>query len=683
MSSGISNSNSSLNISLCSFCEGKNFSVSYPGSSSSYCRGDDNSCQICECSDVNSYVSVENIQCNYLRINSITTLHDIYVGLFEILVSDISITGGESTMAFGFNDSQASSLIFSKRETYQFFRIFQGILILVQSPLEWYIMGEMRNFSASFSATMDYFYFADNNLKDATDIAVGVWLSFMSTNFSNCKISSAARIRLDSKVVDLSRNKIESYIIHDNNEVVYIQNNLLNKVVGNNAHINRIPYFRLSVLDMSINRITLLQREDFRYYIFLIYLNISQNLIMQMAEDTFTDLEMLVSLDLSGNKIAHVYREHFRSLIQLQYLYLQENEITRVSADVFHGLGNMRYLQVESFSICCVKPQSLNNIKCVAPLNEISSCDYLIAVPVLNVAIWYMALLALFGNLSVLVYNLFYFRNRAPVSYFILTVNLSCADLLMGVYLYIIAIVNLQYTGSYGVMDYTWRHSWLCTLAGIIATVSSEASAFIVLLITVDRFLAIRYFISEKRITKRRLIFLCVGVWVLSVLIAIVPVLPFPVSFFESFYSQSGICISLPLSVIRKDGWQYSMAIFVGLNAILFLGILIGQIAIFVEAFKVGGEVRTSKIQEREISLAKTLIAIVITDMLCWIPVGIIGNFYLYTIQLGGGINSFIYGGSAYLSEGSDSSVSGSVLPPPPFYTCIYSYLRSLFLYIE
>lgn len=71
------------------------------------------------------------------------------------------------------------------------------------------------------------------------------------------------------------------------------------------------------------------------------------------------------------------------------------------------------------------------------------------------------------------------------------------------------------------------------------------------------------------------------------------------------------------------------MAIFVGINALLFTGILIGQIAIFVEALKVGKDVRSEKIRAREISLAKTLIAIVVTDILCWIPIGIIGKLSL------------------------------------------------------
>nr|XP_034304474.1 G-protein coupled receptor GRL101 [Crassostrea gigas] len=407
-------------------------------------------------------------------------------------------------------------------------------------------------------------------------------------------------------------------------EILYIQHNLLDAVaLVKTIPIDNyyfLPFFRLAILDMSFNKITKLQQKDFENFVMLISLNLSDNQIQDIDENTFSDLSKLFFIDLSGNEISVIQSGLFRSLKQLQFVYIQRNNIFQVSSDVFHGLVNMKYLQVESFSICCVKPQSLYNIKCVAPSTEISSCDHLIAVPILNVTMWYMALFALFGNIIVIIYTVSSLKKKVSITYFVLTLNLSFADLLMGVYLFIIAIVNLRYTGTYGLIDYAWRHSWLCTLAGILATVSSETSAFTVFLITVDRFLAIKYSISKTCLTKRGVIGLCAFIWLTSWLLATLPLL-----IYENFYSKSGICISLPLSVFRKTGWRYSMMIFVGMNAMLFTGILIGQIAIFVEALRVGKDVRSAKVRKREISLAKTLIGIIVTDMLCWISIGVIG----------------------------------------------------------
>ncbi|XP_062590173.1 G-protein coupled receptor GRL101-like [Saccostrea cucullata] len=628
--------NSTLNTSLCPFCEGKNFSVSNEGlPSSCFCKGDEEVCHACRCSNTVTSTFIKNLKCNEFYLESATKSNENYAWLHNLNIELFSLSVSKNNTIFNFDKSRKTSLFISVRGPHHFIHISEGTLSLIMdSTMNWYIINNFSNSSVYFSTTFDYFYFAQNNLSKATHINVGNFKTVVSTNFSNCNIPNHTRLSIDSRMVDLSGNKLTSFVISQNTEFLYIKNNMLSDIVKNYANLDQLQYYPLSILDISFNKISKIRREDFSYYVLLVSLNLSGNLIEHIDVDIFSDLTMLVSIDLSENKISRIQREHFRSLSQLRYLYIQKNDIFSVSSDIFHGLVNMRYLQVESFSICCAKPQSMYNIECVAPVNELSSCDYLIAVPILNVAIWYMALFALFGNLTVLFYNAFHLKSKTQTSYLILTINLSCADLLMGVYLFIIAIVNLDYTGRYGLMDYTWRHSYLCILAGIIATVSSEASVFTVFLITVDRFLAIKYTISEKRITKKGAIFICFCIWTLSLLIATLPLLPFPTSFFNEFYSQSGVCISLPLSVIRKVGWQYSMIIFVGLNTVLFIGILSGQIAIFVEALKIGKDVRTSKIRDREISLAKTLIAIVITDMFCWIPVGIIGTVTFFGTEV-------------------------------------------------
>ncbi|XP_061186566.1 G-protein coupled receptor GRL101-like [Saccostrea echinata] len=628
--------NSSLNTSLCSFCEGENFSVSTEGSPSScFCKGDDKVCSACRCSSIVTRAYVKNLKCNEFYLESVTNNDENYAWFYNLNIQFFSILVAKNATVFNFDESQRTSLFISIRGPHHFLHISKGTLSLIMdSTMNWYIINDVSNSSVYFSTTFDYFYFAQNNLNEAKQINVGYFKTVVSTNFSNCNIPNQTRLSINSRMVDLSGNKLTSFVISKNTEFLYIKNNMLNDIVKNYAKLDKLQYYPLSILDISFNKISKIRREDFSYYVLLVSLNLSGNLIEHIDVDIFSDLTLLVSIDLSENKISRIRREHFRSLSQLRYLYIQKNNIFRVSSDIFHGLVNMRYLQVESFSICCAKPQSMYNIECVAPVNELSSCDYLIAVPILNVAIWYMAPLALLGNLTVLFYNLFHLKSKTQASYLILTINLSCADLLMGVYLFIIAIVNLEYAGKYGLMDYTWRHSYLCILAGIVATVSSEASVFTVFLITVDRFLAIKYTISEKRISRRGAIFICLFIWTLSLLMATLPVFPFPTSFFDEFYSQSGVCISLPLSVIRKVGWQYSMIIFVGLNTFLFIGILTGQIAIFVEALKIGKDVRTSKIRDREISLAKTLIAIVITDMFCWIPIGIIGTVTFFGTEV-------------------------------------------------
>lgn len=56
--------------------------------------------------------------------------------------------------------------------------------------------------------------------------------------------------------------------------------------------------------------------------------------------------------------------------------------------------------------------------------------------------------------------------------------NLALGDLMMGVYLLIIAGVDIAYRGEYRVYEQKWRSSILCQAAGFFSTFSSEASVF-------------------------------------------------------------------------------------------------------------------------------------------------------------------------------------------------------------
>ncbi|XP_062570289.1 relaxin receptor 2-like [Saccostrea cucullata] len=67
------------------------------------------------------------------------------------------------------------------------------------------------------------------------------------------------------------------------------------------------------------------------------------------------------------------------------------------------------------------------------------------------------------------------------------------------------------------------------------------------------------------------------------------------------------------------------MVIFVGFNFIIFLGIAVGQIVILSEVMKSSRMCNSSNVRRREVALAKSVVAVVLTDLLCWIPIGIIG----------------------------------------------------------
>ena len=85
----------------------------------------------------------------------------------------------------------------------------------------------------------------------------------------------------------------------------------------------------------------------------------------------------------------------------------------------------------------------------------------------------------------------------------ILCVSLAVFDALMGVYLAIIAIKHVQYSGSYCKYDYVWRSSVVCKLAGALHFGAPHGALQITLLTSFCRYYTCRNTLTGKKIHFR------------------------------------------------------------------------------------------------------------------------------------------------------------------------------------
>ena len=143
----------------------------------------------------------------------------------------------------------------------------------------------------------------------------------------------------------------------------------------------------------------------------------------------------------------------------------------------------------------------------------------------------------------------------------------------MGVYLLIIAGVDLHYRGVYSVYDSAWRQSALCRFAGFLSTYSSEISVFTLVVITLDRFVAIIFPFRFNRMTIRHARMVMVALWAGVAGVAAAPLVD--VAYFRGFYGRSGVCLALHITPERPPGWEYSVFVFLALNFALLLVIFI------------------------------------------------------------------------------------------------------------
>jgi hypothetical protein len=160
----------------------------------------------------------------------------------------------------------------------------------------------------------------------------------------------------------------------------------------------------------------------------------------------------------------------------------------------------------------------------------------------------------------------------------------------------------------------------------MLALLSCEASAFIVFIITVDRFLVLRFpFSQNTRLGQSSAQIVCAVTWLVSGLLAAAPI----VRDDWLFYQQSGLCLPLLVTRHAYPGRDYALGVMGTLNAVLFLLTAIGQGVVYVtiraNSLVLADTSRSQSSASRDLAVARRLVTIAVSNFLCWFPVGLLG----------------------------------------------------------
>ena len=140
-------------------------------------------------------------------------------------------------------------------------------------------------------------------------------------------------------------------------------------------------------------------------------------------------------------------------------------------------------------------------------------------------------------------------------------------------------------------------------------------------LITLDRFIVIRYPFTQIRFRRISALLACGLAWAIGIAIAAYP-LTVP---HWKFYSQTSICLPLPVTrTPRTVAKKYAFVVMGILNFVLFMTIAAGQGAIFWSV-RSSSKKSTRNTKSTDLILAYRLASIVVSDFLCWFPVGLLG----------------------------------------------------------
>ena len=286
----------------------------------------------------------------------------------------------------------------------------------------------------------------------------------------------------------------------------------------------------------------------------------------------------ILNLSLCGVEL--MYGEGLQAASALQVLDLAGCPMTQFPRNLLSGLDRLQSVRADNFKLCCPSnlPAGLNPANCKAPFDEVSSCEALLRSDVYRFFLSTFSASALLGNLGCFLLRSVCFKSGKS-GFGVFVTHLSFSDFLMGVYLAIIGVADRLFQGTYLWEDIRCRESTACKVAGFLSLLSNEVSAFIICLITLDRFLVLRFPFKSLHFKNKSAHVTCGLVWVVVALLATVPLLPMTSHW--SFYGQTGICIPLPITRNDYAGDNYAYGVMIIFNFILFLLIAAGQASIY------------------------------------------------------------------------------------------------------
>ncbi|XP_041107605.1 lutropin-choriogonadotropic hormone receptor [Polyodon spathula] len=245
-------------------------------------------------------------------------------------------------------------------------------------------------------------------------------------------------------------------------------------------------------------------------------------------------------------------------------------------------------------------------LQCTPEPDAFNPCEDIMGYAFLRVLIWFINLLAIMGNLTVLLVFMTS-QHKLTVPRFLMC-NLAFADFCMGVYLLLIATVDYRTRSQYNHYAIEWQTGPGCSSAGFFTVFASELSVYTLTVITLERWHTITYAMQlERKLCLRHAVLIMLGGWIFSITMAFLPLLG------VSSYRKVSIC--LPMDIETSVSQAYIIVILL-INVLAFVIICVCYIKIYLA-------VKNPELVARntDTKIAKRMAVLIFTDFTCMAPI--------------------------------------------------------------
>ncbi|KAM9054519.1 follicle-stimulating hormone receptor isoform 2-T2 [Megaptera novaeangliae] len=246
------------------------------------------------------------------------------------------------------------------------------------------------------------------------------------------------------------------------------------------------------------------------------------------------------------------------------------------------------------------------DVTCSPEPDAFNPCEDVMGYDILRVLIWLISILAITGNTLVLVV-LITSQYKLTVPRFLMC-NLAFADLCIGIYLLLIASVDIHTKSQYHNYAIDWQTGAGCDAAGFFTVFASELSVYTLTAITLERWHTITHAMQlERKVQLRHATSVMLVGWIFAFAAALFPI------FGISSYMKVSIC--LPMDIDSPLSQLYVMSLLV-LNVLAFVVICGCYTHIYLT-------VRNPNItsSSSDTKIAKRMAMLIFTDFLCMAPI--------------------------------------------------------------
>uniref|UniRef100_A0A3P9IUP7 Thyrotropin receptor n=1 Tax=Oryzias latipes TaxID=8090 RepID=A0A3P9IUP7_ORYLA len=246
------------------------------------------------------------------------------------------------------------------------------------------------------------------------------------------------------------------------------------------------------------------------------------------------------------------------------------------------------------------------SITCSPTPDNLNPCEDIMSPVPLRVLIWIISVLALLGNTVVLVV-LLGSRSKLTVPRFLMC-HLAFADLCMGIYLIIIATIDMLTHGHYYNYAIDWQTGLGCSAAGFFTVFASELSVFTLTAITVERWHTITHALRlDRKLRMRHACVIMAAGWIFSSLAALLPTVG------VSSYSKVSVCLPMDVESLVSQVYLVSLLL---LNILAFFCVCGCYLSIYLTYRK-----PSSAPAHADTRVAQRMAILIFTDFLGMAPV--------------------------------------------------------------